>query len=464
MLNSKFLIIYASFVVLSLVANYPGRTNADTMMMLWQAHNVGALDAWNSPFCTFFYALLGPVFGYPFGGLILQSLVLLAWPAQVLNSLISYSSGRSPARVTFVVLWTLVSCCFIALAGELIKDMIFCSFLSLIFLICGLAESDEALIRTSTERAVALVMAIVVIAMIRPSNVVLVAITGFALAVWHVRSRLPTSRVTAAAALTVCLSLTAMAAQDALFSAKPGHSYLATVAHDVAGISAYEHHDYFAEISGGPADLPGIIRCYSPKQGDPFIWGDCKGEAERLRSLGISVITKWLELIVSHPRAYLMHRARFAAYLLIADNTGTKNIVSFPPLYLTAMNTAEGLAWLGKPELADHLQLWNPTIAYAPFGNIAGMLVGEGWLKQPLVWSFVLLAGLAWSIHRRSAGHMMSLYCLAVFGLGNVAMIVCGAPSDDLRYLYPTWMCALGALTILCKNIMPRSPALAEDV
>ena len=147
MLNRKFAIIYAGFVVLSLVANYPGRPNADTVVMLWQAHNVGELNSWNSPFCTFFYGLLGPIFGYPLGALIAQSLVLLAWPAKVLGALISIPGARSVTRVTCIVLWTLVCCCFIALAGELVKDMIFCSFLSLVFLVSGSAESDELLWR-----------------------------------------------------------------------------------------------------------------------------------------------------------------------------------------------------------------------------------------------------------------------------------------------------------------------------
>ena len=44
MLNRRTLFIYASFVMLSLAVNYPGRTNADTLVMLWQAHNVGQLE------------------------------------------------------------------------------------------------------------------------------------------------------------------------------------------------------------------------------------------------------------------------------------------------------------------------------------------------------------------------------------------------------------------------------------
>lgn len=454
MADRKFVIIYASFVALSLATNYPGRPNADTLVMLWQAHNVGQLNSWNSPFCTFFYGLLGPFFGYPFGALVAQSLVLLAWPAHVLSILISAVSARLLTRVIFIALWTLVSCCFIALAGELTKDMIFCSFLSFIFFVCGSAESDDSFWRISTERAVALVAAVVAIAIIRPSNVVLVAVVGFALVAWSKQSRLPMSRALSAAALTLCLSLVGTASQNWLFSANPGNSYLATVAYDVAGISVYERRDYFAELSGRQPDFASITRCYSPKQGDPFIWGDCKWAAESLQPFGTSVIGKWLGLIVSHPTAYLVHRARFAANVLIADNSGTKNIVSASPLYLTAMNNAKALAWLGKPELADHLQFWNPTIAYAPFANIASLLVGDGWLKQPLVWCSVLLVGLGWSIYRKSAGNRMSLFLLAVVGLCNVVMIVWIAPSDDLRYLYPTWMCALGTIAIACKNIL----------
>jgi hypothetical protein len=455
-LNRRTLFIYASFVMLSLAVNYPGRTNADTLVMLWQAHNVGQLDSWNSPFCTFFYALLGPLFGYPFGGLILQSLVLLAWPAQVMSSLLSRTSVRPSARVLCIALWTLVSCCFIALAGELIKDMIFCSFLSLAFFVCGSVESDESLLRIEGGRAVALVAAVVAIAVIRPSNVVLVAITGVAQIVWVRGSGLATSRIWSAAALTLCLSLAATAAQNALFRASPGNSYLPTVVHDIAAISASEHRDYFAELSGGQPDPSYIAKCYSPKEAAPLIWGDCKKIAESLLPLGTSVLGKWLGLVVGHPGAYLMHRVRFAAHVLIADNTGTKNIVAVPPLYLTAMNNAGGIAWLHRPELADHLQLWNPTIAYAPFGNIAGLLVGEGWLKQPLIWCCICMIGLVWSIHRKPAGNMMSLYLLAVIGLANVMTIVWIAPSDDLRYLGPTWMCALGSIAITCRNIIRR--------
>jgi hypothetical protein len=452
--EKKFVIIYASFVVLSLLANYPGRTNADTLVMVWEAHNVNALDSWNSPFCAFFYGFFGPVFGYPFGGLIAQSLLLLAWPAKVLSTLTSTVSPNEPARILFIFLWVLISCCFIALAGELIKDMIFCSFLSFIFFICGSADSDDALLHIGTERAVALLAAVVAIAVIRPSNVVLVALVGAALAVWCRRSRLPLSRALTVATLALSLSVIGSAAQNWVFGATPGNSYLATVADDIAGISVNDSRDYFSELTGSQPDLTSITKCYSPKQGDPFMWGECKKSADSLRPLGASIVWKWLGLIASHPNAYLIHRWRFATYLLIADNTGTKNIVSVPPLYLTAMNNAEGIAWLRRPDLADRLQFWSPTIAYAPFGNIAGLAIGEGWLKQPLIWCSVLLIGLAWSLYRKPAGNMMSLYLLGVAGLGNVAMIILIAPSDDLRYLYPTWMCALGTIVVMCENIL----------
>jgi hypothetical protein len=447
--NRTFLLLYVSLVTLSIVVNYPGRPNTDTLVMLWEAHNVRDLGSWNSPFCTFFYGLFGPIFGYPFGALIAQSLVLLAWPAQVLGALISISSTKPLTRGICIGLWALVSCCFVALAGELIKDMIFCAFLSLAFFVCGSVECDESLWRLSAGRAAALVAAAVGMALVRPTNLILIAVAGFALFVWCRQSK-----VLGVIGLTLGVSIAATLCQNWLFAASPGDSYLQTVTYDIAGVSSYEGRDYFSEIAGTQPDIPSITRCYSPKQGDPFMWGDCKKVSQSLQPLGASVIGSWLRLIASHPVGYLVHRARFAGNLLIADDSGTKNIVSVPPSYLTALNTAQGLAWIGRPNLADGLQLWNPTIAYAPFGKIAGLLVGKGWLQQPLVWCAVLLTGFVWSVHRRSSGHMLPLYLLAVVGLSNMVMIVWIGPSDDLRYLYPTWMCALATIALACRNVI----------
>jgi hypothetical protein len=35
-----------------------------------------------------------------------------------------------------------------------------------------------------------------------------------------------------------------------------------------------------------------------------------------------------------------------------------------------------------------------------------------------------------------------------------MVMIVWIAPADELRYLYPTWMCALATIAFACRNVL----------
>ena len=56
-----------TLVLLAISVNLPGRVSPDGVDMLWQAREPAPLADWHSPFVTFAFSLLAPIFGSPTG-------------------------------------------------------------------------------------------------------------------------------------------------------------------------------------------------------------------------------------------------------------------------------------------------------------------------------------------------------------------------------------------------------------
>src|SRR5262249_42188502 len=184
--------------------------------------------------------------------------------------------------------------------------------------------------------------------------------------------------------------------------------------------------------------------CYIPKRSDNLIWGNCRDYGDRIAGLGPTMLGVWASTIISHPGVYLRHRLNFAAELLRRDGASNENIVSMLPTHVTGVNSPQFITVFPQ-NVRDGVQLWTPTISYVPFGTIAGLLI-YGPLGHPLLsLSILSLAGvLAWV--GRSSGSALAPMMLALFGIANFIEIAVFAASDDLRYLLPTWICALATV------------------
>lgn len=100
--------------------------------------------------------------------------------------------------------------------------------------------------------------------------------------------------------------------------------------------------------------------------------------------------------------------------------------------------------------------MWAPTIAYSPFGLIAYVMF-HSWLGQPLLWVAILIAAGVVAYRRRRRGFAMYLALLSTLGLSNVVVMIFVTAADDMRYLLPTWMCAVGAAATMAAMLL-RSP------
>src|SRR5215813_8277108 len=179
----RFAVIYILGIAAAFVVNYPGRATPDVIDMLSQARDVGKINDWHSPAITFFYGFLGPILGYPAGGLLLQSIVLLAWPSRVLAD-ICHSGPLHMRAAVAPGLWSLVCIAFVALAGEINKDVALASLLSLILFILHGKEQDRDILGCfSSGRWVALAACAAGLVMGRSVNVLSLATTAGALVI-----------------------------------------------------------------------------------------------------------------------------------------------------------------------------------------------------------------------------------------------------------------------------------------
>ena len=89
---------YATLVLLAISVNLPGRVSPDGVDMLWQAREPASLADWHSPFVTFAFSLLAPIFGSPTGALILQSVPLMTWPALLFARSLGLKAPQSQRR------------------------------------------------------------------------------------------------------------------------------------------------------------------------------------------------------------------------------------------------------------------------------------------------------------------------------------------------------------------------------
>lgn len=448
--------LLASYIVLAATAfivNYPGRATPDALDMLWQARNVTALTDWHSPFVTFVYGFFAPVTGSPSGALLVQCALLMSWPAIILWNILS-DRRTYPVTACLFILWSFVLFTFIAMSGEIVKDILELSFLSAIFFLFEARRKRISLARTDSQFAAWLTVCAVGATLVRPTNLIVLFIC---VAAFLLLTRGPPRHAHASIKAYILLALAVAAVPGSRLILNAGKSAPENppIVFDLAGISTQTRIDTFASLADG-ASLPSARpwECYTPQRDDSFFWGKCEDYGRFVARHEKQLHRLWIKTVLGHPLAYLAHRWEFAKQFLLLDQPQT--FVPPPPRFSgNATNYGPQIQFVPE-KLRSGVQMWAPTIAYSPFGLIAYVMF-HSWLGQPLLWVAILIAAGVVAYRRRRRGFAMYLALLSTLGLSNVVVMIFVTAADDMRYLLPTWMCAVGAAATMAAMLL-RSP------
>ena len=387
LLPSSFRYFYFSLCAIAIIANFPGRANPDTMGMIWEAKDATRIADWHAPFVTFIHNFLSPLLGAPAGGLVIQTAMLMTWPALVFSRI--FASVRTPMiyRSAGLLLWVLTSAMLIALSGQIIKDVLTVAVISL-----GIFTAD---ITTRAKNVfpfyAALFSILVSVTLIRPTNIVIVAATIFCCLLLR-------KKLFSAALAAICISAVILATSISFnkfaLPAKKSPVVSALLIFDVAGISANIGENLLEPLyTEGQRPTSNAMSCYTPRTPNELIWGKCKDQWQAVVTKQHELMTLWFKSIIRHPLAYALHRTKFTYQLLRRTDNSDRVIVPPPPDFTLATNHPNFISIMSE-SYREGVQYWNPTISYVPFGHIAYSWL-RSWLGYPILWIIIVTAGLA---------------------------------------------------------------------
>jgi hypothetical protein len=439
--KAAFWTCYLIAVFVALLINWPGRAFSDTIDMMYQARNLDSLTNWHSPFATFAFSLFGPVAGYPGGGLVMQTMLLLLWPARVLAGLVTGSS--TPLRNAALIAWILVVIGFTVLAGQVVKDVLLLGFCSALLF----AYEDKWHSRFGGRLGVFAILA--AICLFRTPNLAIIALCTIAVALVACSRKI--SAFIAAASIVATLAVSVFIVNKFVLPAKDAPSEITLIFLDLSGISVIDNVDLFAEFAGRKLSNRSPEECYSPKRANAFVWGECKEYWEQISTLPTSELRRfWIKSIFSHPLAYMQNRIMFALELLANDDD--KDFIVSPPPFTAAINTIDQIDIMDV-SVREGFDIWQPSIGFYPFGNIAQLFFSR-WspASQPTVWITILMIGAVVSLRSKRIGSFPVTLTLSLAGLGNFLMYAAIGPAENLRYLLPTMFCALAVIVQTARH------------
>lgn len=310
--QKTFFIAYAILVALAISVNFPGRANSDTIDMLYQARNLDALNDWHAPFITFVYGLLSPIFGSPAGALILQAAIIMVWPAYIFSRIVHSRSGFG-SKLLGISVWCIVCSAFIALAGQIWKDMLVVGFAGILLVLAAALFYEFRRGQIKTLAVAATASCLLAFCLVRPPNIAIIALAAFACA-FFTASSVPKWRL----ALSIAAGIAGLFAAQTLverqfFAAKHSHPIMPLIVFDLAGISVNTGKDVFQALEGPTKPTLPPWTCYTPKAADDFMWGKCRDYSVILGQDFPRLLRFWLREIRMHPIAYLQHRLNFSA-------------------------------------------------------------------------------------------------------------------------------------------------------
>jgi hypothetical protein len=442
--------IYAVLTLTGILINWPGRAVPDTIGMLHMARNVTTTDDWHSPFVAFVYILLDPLFGSPGGALVIQVALTMLWPALVMAGILN-AGAKVPklSRIAAVLSWCIVCMMLIALTGTIVKDVLTVALLSA--LLFAIFRHRQASLANSLWLRWNVVLPVIALALVRPPNSVVVAVTALS-TIFISPRQMWAGIILRSAAIGASLLLLSLVTFNYLLPAKHTPIALAVPAFDLAGIAYFSKDDSFSEL--GPFKRR-LWNCYDGRKVDSLIWGDCKDYWPLMISNEAQVRRLWVREILDHPLAYARHRVTYATNLLRPSDGRSRIVVPPPPEFTLATNSPALIASMAA-EITQGIQLWRPTLAYAPFGMVA-----HGWftsvLGYPALWLAILTAALISAARRPSVvAHPMLI--IASAGLSYALLLVAVGPADDFRYLLPVMFTTIATAVIVLERFQLSRP------
>ena len=246
--------------------------------MLTQAQNIGELNDWHAPSVTWLWSLFTPLLGQPAGALLVQSLLMFVYPAIAQRHAGRISSVGAAIGAAMSVAWVAFLIALIAVTGQVLKDVVLVGLI-----LCLLAVLD--LRSASTPRSamwLSLGVLLALIMLVRPTNFIMLALAGVIWAFFVFdsgrRRLMAVILILAGCAATFPVS---QVVNRVLLTAGDAMAERQLIIFDIAGISSGIKQDLFVELPNWPRDE--VLRpwdCYTPKAGDPFLYGACSRYAE----------------------------------------------------------------------------------------------------------------------------------------------------------------------------------------
>ncbi len=163
-------VIYLALVVACGIIEYPGQLNPDSLDQMAQGLHREFLNDWHSPAVTLLWSLATPVFGQPTGALMIQSALIMLFPAVVIHR--SLRQRRAGIKIVLLsALYCLFFVSWIAIAGLILKDATFLGFVSAI-----LALGYDFQSRSAASNLLLAAAAILACLLIRPTNFVIIGL------------------------------------------------------------------------------------------------------------------------------------------------------------------------------------------------------------------------------------------------------------------------------------------------
>lgn len=231
---------------------------------------------------------------------------------------------------------------------------------------------------------------------------------------------------------------------------------------DLAGISAMRGVDQFAAEGLIPAGTqnPSVVSCYEPSSGNNYIWGDCKWVSVALVERGLAtspdMFRAWLHAIVTHPKAYALHRIGYMKLLL-----ERKSAADFFD-YVGATNTPQGVTSL-PADWRDESDFWTPRLPIVTTVRVLEPFLSIGF-GFPVVWILadIICIGIIVTLRIRNRGDPATaiddvIVASAASSLLSLVTFAFLAPSYTARYLFWTYISTLIAILLF----VARSRSLA---
>ncbi|MGD0418451.1 MAG: hypothetical protein ABSA68_02540 [Xanthobacteraceae bacterium] len=467
--------IYAGLVALAFSINYPGRLTPDSLDMLTQAVHPEALNDWHEPATTEFWLIFAPILGQPASALLSQALLIFFYPA----ILIERTIAQRLITVPLLLGLTAFVAALVAVTGIISKDIV---LVGLVFCLLAVLDFHSAS-ALGVFRSVLFAGLIIAIALIRPTNSLIIGATGV---YWVVIRRI---KVLVAIPVLILICIATVASpwmmkhfDQTLLGAADARAEDSLVIFDVAGISSAIHKDLFADLPGWLTDRPSdpnskfsvpwcntcasgaclesfssVCRtaaesgdqlkrkvqqpwhCYTPIGWDPFAWGECKEYLQLFRDSNVNPIYWWLRTIVDHPIGYAIHRLKYAFHLVRSMRPISTRGTPYATNVTFRLNELFGPSTEGF-DMRNRFQLWENRIALVPFEWTAAFVFSRPTLVIVIfVCLLVLING--WQVSR-ARGEIDPVEVTAgAIGLANVLMLVAFGVSAEGRYLLLTFVC-----------------------